>query len=331
LTDGGRLGLRLALLGLAVGFAAVNTGNNLLYLILSLLLGLALVSAAAACWSLRRLDVSALLPEEVACGQEFVVGVVASGRFPLLPQTWIDVRLEGLPHGMTMSVGVPSGAGRGVASERVVAPGRGVYGNLSLSARTAYPLGLWSFRRGQAWRGSLVVTPRITRLTKLRVLSRADASGARPGLNASSIRGTSAGSDLRKIRQYTSGDDARHIDWRSSARTGRMMVREFEREQERRLDIVLDLEADNPAGFEAAVERCAAILDLARRTRIDARLILPGAASPLSGRSAMRRLAAIRPARDRSLLREALRRARPEAELVVVSSDARRATPLEAA
>ena len=43
-----RMGLRLAVLSLAIGMAAVNTGNNLLYLMLALVLALAALSFGAA-------------------------------------------------------------------------------------------------------------------------------------------------------------------------------------------------------------------------------------------------------------------------------------------
>jgi uncharacterized protein (DUF58 family) len=132
-------------------------------------------------------------------------------------------------------------------------------------------------------------------------------------------------------------DDARHIDWRSSARTGRLMVREFEREQERRIDLVLDLEAADDEAFEQAVQRCAAILDLARRERYDARLLLPGIEAAPAGIRAMRCLASVKPVRQAAAgppgggLAGTLALVRPDAESVVVSADPARSTPIEMA
>jgi uncharacterized protein (DUF58 family) len=48
------------------------------------------------------------------------------------------------------------------------------------------------------------------------------------------------GHDLYRIREYSPGDPARHIDWKSSAKASSMMVREFAREDERSLRIVFD-------------------------------------------------------------------------------------------
>lgn len=323
-----RMGLRLAVLSLAIGVAAVNTGNNLLYLMLSLVLGMAVVSVAAARWSIRRLRVTVLLPEEATCGEPFLVGAEVSGRFPLLPQTWVGVRLEGLPDPVELAVVVPGESGRGVASGRFVVSRRGVFENLGTLALTGYPLDLSLRRARQTWRGRLVVLPRFERISTLRILRAS--GGARPGaLNAASRRAGAAGAELYNIREYTPTDDARHIDWRSSARTGQMMVREFEREKERRLDLVLDVQTGDASGFEATVARCAAILDLALRAPFDARLLVPGTGSPLEGRAAMRYLAAAAPGGPPP--GEALAFARRDADLVVISADPARATPLEMA
>ena len=51
------------------------------------------------------------------------------------------------------------------------------------------------------------------------------------------------GYDLYRIREYMPEDSARHVDWKATARTGNLKVREFSREDERKLRIIFD----NPA------------------------------------------------------------------------------------
>src|SRR5207249_3046342 len=51
------------------------------------------------------------------------------------------------------------------------------------------------------------------------------------------------GSDLYRIREYFPEDSARHVDWKATAKSGSLKVREFAREDERRLRLVFD----NPA------------------------------------------------------------------------------------
>src|SRR5205823_2496948 len=48
------------------------------------------------------------------------------------------------------------------------------------------------------------------------------------------------GYDLYRIREHMPGDSARHVDWKATAKSGALKVREFTREDERRLRIVFD-------------------------------------------------------------------------------------------
>src|SRR5207302_2426922 len=48
------------------------------------------------------------------------------------------------------------------------------------------------------------------------------------------------GSDLYRIREYMPEDSARHVDWKATAKSGSLKVREFAREDERKLCIAFD-------------------------------------------------------------------------------------------
>ncbi len=73
------------------------------------------------------------------------------------------------------------------------------------------------------------------------------------------------GRDFYRIRPYEAFESARHVDWKATAHTGGLQVREFAREQEQTVELFLDLEA--PPGrekwfeewFEQAVDCCAFI------------------------------------------------------------------------
>jgi uncharacterized protein (DUF58 family) len=70
------------------------------------------------------------------------------------------------------------------------------------------------------------------------------------------------GSDLHLIREYMPEDSARHVDWKATAKSGSLKVREFTREDERKLCIVFD---NPPAGlisepaYECAVKLAASL------------------------------------------------------------------------
>jgi uncharacterized protein (DUF58 family) len=74
-----------------------------------------------------------------------------------------------------------------------------------------------------------------------------------------------AGHDLYAIRDMISTDSVRHVDWKASARAGSTMVREFAREDDRRVQLVLDTRLghaplqETREQFEEAVNFCASL------------------------------------------------------------------------
>ncbi len=64
---------------------------------------------------------------------------------------------------------------------------------------------------------------------------------------------SSADMSFHALREYVAGDDRRHIHWRSSARTGRLMVRQYEETRQSRVAVALDL-ADGSYGSEDEFE-----------------------------------------------------------------------------
>jgi len=70
------------------------------------------------------------------------------------------------------------------------------------------------------------------------------------------------GHDLYRIREYQPQDSARYIDWKATARSGTAMVREFSREDERKLRIVFDNPEPGVAeeeGYERTVALAASL------------------------------------------------------------------------
>ncbi len=68
--------------------------------------------------------------------------------------------------------------------------------------------------------------------------------------------------DLRAVREYTLGDEPRHIHWRATARTGQLMVCDYLDPAQPRFVVMLDTrlgELDHD-GFEAAVELTASLV-----------------------------------------------------------------------
>jgi hypothetical protein len=70
------------------------------------------------------------------------------------------------------------------------------------------------------------------------------------------------GYDLYRIREYMPEDSARHVDWKATAKSMSLKVREYTREDERKLRIVFDNPAAGQvtlAAYESAVELAASL------------------------------------------------------------------------
>jgi uncharacterized protein (DUF58 family) len=90
-----------------------------------------------------------------------------------------------------------------------------------------------------------------------------------------------AGHDLFSLRDYQPQDDLRHIDWKATARSRRLTVREFTAEDERRVTVALDTrmiggtdEKDFAARFERGVTHAASLLAHFTDERAEVRLVL---------------------------------------------------------
>jgi hypothetical protein len=138
-------------------------------------------------------------------------------------------------------------------------PRRGVYRQDALGLRTKFPFGFLQKTRRVDSSIEAVVYPRIQPTEEFyEVLPLVS------GELESYQRGR--GNDLYAIRDYQFNDSARHVDWKASARTGALQVKEYAREDERRVMLVFDpyfgpqgADANSAEQFERAVTLCAGL------------------------------------------------------------------------
>ncbi|MEC7564437.1 MAG: DUF58 domain-containing protein [Planctomycetota bacterium] len=115
---------------------------------------------------------------------------------------------------------------------------RGVYELGPLFIETRFPFGLIRARVYQRERESLVVCPQLGKLTpQWRRVIESD----HLGLSGSFSRQGRSEGDYYAMRQWRSGDSTRWIHWRTTARLGELMVRQYEQQRDRAVGIVLDL------------------------------------------------------------------------------------------
>lgn len=270
---------------LVVGFAAWNTGNNLLFLVFSLLVSTLFVGWIAARASLRDLTVSARFPDHIFAAEPAPVIVTLRNTKRVLPSFSILVEARG-PHGeiegkrkryvkrlLAYFSYVPHHA---AAEQRVeqLFPQRGHHLIDGFELSTRFPFGFFRRRRRLRARNvDIIVYPKPEVVSDdLHLLPMY--AGRMPSLR----RGV--GHDLFSMRDYQPQDDLRHIDWKATARSRRLTVREFTSEDERRISIVLDTrlaaEPDEKMRerFERGVVQAASLLKHFVDERAEVRLVL---------------------------------------------------------
>lgn len=132
---------------------------------------------------------------------------------------------------------------------------RGVYEVGPLTLRRSDLFGLAAAVRDVGGVVHLWVHPRVHRLLALP----ATRTRSLEGLNVENApRGTAT---FHAVREYTTGDDVRHIHWRSTARTGQLMVREYIDTSLPDLTLVIDnrIGALSADAFETGVEIVASV------------------------------------------------------------------------
>ena len=301
-----------------VAFAAWNTGNNLLFLVFSLLVSTLFVGWMSARGSLRDLVVSARFPDHIFAGEPAPVIVTLKNMKRLLPSlsTLVEARGPGdtnedkskrrrvfQKRPLAYFSYVPHNA---AAEQRVeqLFPERGHLLINGFELSTRFPFGFLRLRRRLRSRNvDLIVYPKPEPIgDELHLLPM---SGGRI---AAMRRG--AGHDLFSLRDYQPQDDLRHIDWKATARARRLTVREFTSEDERRVTVVLDTRqlADNgpvkfTERFERGVTLAASLVKHFIDERAEVRLLL-GAEKESFGsglehlHDCLRRLALIAPKED---------------------------------
>jgi uncharacterized protein (DUF58 family) len=287
-TSGG--GIFLLIL-VVVGFAAWNTGNNLLFLVLSLLCSTLFVGGVAARASLRDLIVSARFPDHIFAGEAAPVIVTLRNAKRLLPSFSVLVEARG-PKGnlkevrakrkrkrfikrpLAYYIYVPHHAAAEQRVEQLFTE-RGHVLITGFELSTRFPFGFFRFRRRLRARDvDIIVYPKPEPVgDDLHLLP------AYAGRMPSSRRGI--GQDLFSLRNYQPKDDLRHIDWKATARSRNLTVREFTAEDERRITIVFDTRVTSDADavsfsqrFEAGVIQAASLLKHFIDERAEVRLML---------------------------------------------------------
>lgn len=288
----------MLILVLVVGFSAWNTGNNLLFIVLSVMLAAMTVGFVAGWLALRRIEIRIRFPETIYAQESFPITLeITNGKriFPAFSvvaevrgkerdtienadeirdafPAFIAKRLLEAPHTSLTLDHIAYIPPRGTAERRVSHEfaHRGRFKICDFELSTGFPFGFFRHRRRLAANeADILIFPH--RKSEIHAIDLASALGS-----SEPLRTRGAGDDLLFLRDYEAADDIRRIDWKATARTQRITVREFAADTDARVRIFIGgfMAGENTpslrerlAGkvavhpeFEAAISAAAAIL-----------------------------------------------------------------------
>lgn len=331
-----RPGLFYILISVVIGIAAINTGNNLLYVVVAALLSAILVSGIASALVLRRLSLDVHLPEHVFAARPMLARLLLRNTSTWLPSFSVRVvpaRRKGNPkahwHWEAYTFGWPRNrepqnqwfrlpdrrlrrvfdemdkpilqepvyfpfiaAGQELRADlEITFPARGRYCERDFGLATRFPFAfLMKTRRINLVR-EVIVYPGVDSADEFR-----EVLPMVTGEFETFVRGR--GNDLYLIRDYMPDDSARHVDWKATARTGALKVREFSREDERKLRIVFDNPAPGvlpPEVYEQGVRLAASLGWHFHHEDVEVSFVAPGLEPTEDVFSFLRYLALVQP------------------------------------
>ncbi len=249
-----REGVFFIILTIGIGFGAINTGINLLYLILAKCLSFIIVSGILSEITLRRLSVTRKIPIEIFAKQPFPVRVEIKNNKKWFPtySVWLEEDVDFVDNHTTLRH-EPGSALQSQSDIKNIQklycyhvkagelenknvlwmlPKRGLFKTKGIKISTRYPFGFFIktalFKKTE----ERVVYPPIKELDDIsnQLASRGEAT--------SSIKGE--GSDIFGFRGFAHGDSSKMIHWKTSAKINNLMVKEHFMEENPKIAILFD-------------------------------------------------------------------------------------------
>ena len=257
-----REGIYYTLVVVAVMVGASVRQLNLLMLLGSLLTGPLLFSLVYGRVALRRIDVQRRLPPQLHVGERLTVDVTVANRRRWMSIWSIEIEDRLLREDGARAAAEPTRIGvyfptiragesrRGSYQGQLTRRGRYRFGPLKISTR--FPLGLVRHTLLVEEPAELVVHPRLGRLARDWQLVRQTVTGTQGVQRRGMLE-----ADFYGLRDWRSGDNRRWIHWRTSARRGALVVRQFDERRSRDLAVLVDLwQPEKPSDEQlACVER----------------------------------------------------------------------------
>ena len=256
---------------IGVGAGAINTGNNLLYLVFGVFLGLILASGFLSDLSLWGVEIEYTFPHAAQAGEPVSVFVKAANTKRWLPSISAHVSMEGFLKGKPVKLTrhVPFIHPLGSESTRLewTPSARGWFQLDHVRLTTRFPFSLlekwWRLHRETSHDSGFFVTPTVLPLDVRHLPLRLEGDD-----KSSEQLERGDGAVLMGLHAYAPGDNPRRIHWKSSAKRAPLyegdasawLVREMNKDEREEILFVCPPASDCAAMGDAEVETWAEFL-----------------------------------------------------------------------
>jgi uncharacterized protein (DUF58 family) len=201
-----------------LGIAAANTNNNLVFLVVSALLSFMSISGFFGKANLAKLDLGIGYPDEVYAGSRVPIKVTVENRRKFLPAFLIGLYAD------RISVLIPFTPGKSASSvyTSVTFPERGLYTIAEPYISSVFPFNFFTRFKTVHSTSDIIVLPRL-KVCDLANLYRKERRLR--GERMSEAIGYDA--DVVSIREYVRGDPVKYINWKATAKTGKLKTKEL--------------------------------------------------------------------------------------------------------
>jgi uncharacterized protein (DUF58 family) len=214
-----------------IQLAAANTGENLFYLVGGAILSFLAISGVLSWVSLLRLSVGRNAPDSVHRLEPFTVWVRLKNDKRFMPS--VSLRIQSGSESSYVYVDKLSPGQEVEIRIEEMLPKRGIHVLPALRVTSGFPFGLFSCDLKLNDEREIVVYPRVRSLHN-KVLDQLDEDGRTPKVSMH------FGDEFYSLREYTPGDDIRHISWKISARIGKWIIRDLEPSTSRQVLLIMD-------------------------------------------------------------------------------------------
>ncbi len=265
-----RIGTSFVIFTVVIGFAAINTGNNALYIGLSLMLGCLLLSGIASKDGLKQLVVEFDGVDEAWAMRP------AHGRLRIRNRSRIwnvrDVIITSEELAAPLSLPLIKRREEIIVHAMFSFRRRGLTQLTRVDLYTRFPFGFFLKKRRPRLTGDIVVFPRLLGDDIPRDRFRPNRGDLQ---SANRIGG---GTDIHSFRDYVRGDSLRRVHWKKSASLGRWIIKQTEVETGRSVHIVVDPHRPpdvSEESFEEMISEVATFLHDALKSGLEVLFSIP--------------------------------------------------------